>query len=264
MSPTEWQPAHLFAQTQYPSYGLVILNQPIELPAAVLRHIWAQTAPDCHIAADGGANQLYACTSACTDDTYPLIPDAIVGDLDSLHPTSRAYFEARGSRFVQDTSVDQTDMHKAVQYIRQLPNGHGARDIICLGGLGGRVDQAMSILHQLYTLQGTSEDSAKLHLVTSEAITFVLRKGTHRIRTRDESLPLPLAPGVAFMLGEHVGIIPLREPAIITTSGLTWDVTDWETSFGHQMSTSNLVRETWVTVETSKDVLFTMDFKILA
>jgi hypothetical protein len=63
-------------------------------------------------------------------------------------------------------------------------------------------------------------------------------------------------------LGRHIGIIPLTEPSVITTEGLEWDVTDWPTEFGGQMSTSNHVNEDWVTIETTKDVLFIIDLHI--
>jgi len=127
------------------------------------------------------------------------------------------------------------------------------KDIVCLGGLGGRVDQGMATLQHLYTSQKELEYSAgRMILLSSESITFVLKSGKHRIKAK-ESFP-------DMKLGRHVGIIPIKEPSIITTTGLEWDVTDWETGFGGQVSTSNHVREEWVTVDTTKDVLFTIDF----
>jgi thiamine pyrophosphokinase len=126
---------------------------------------------------------------------------------------------------------------------------------VCLGGLGGRVDQGLSTLHHLYTFQKEpGYTSGKMFLLSSEAITFVLKAGTHRIQVRDGSSNLGL--------GKHIGIIPLKEPSIITTHGLEWDVTDWLTEFGGQVSTSNHVKEDWVTIETSKDVLFTIDLDV--
>jgi thiamine pyrophosphokinase len=49
-------------------------------------------------------------------------------------------------------------------------------------------------------------------------------------------------------------------PSRITTRGLEWDVTDWETRFGGRMSTSNhVLPETEVVeVETTEDVLWTI------
>jgi thiamine pyrophosphokinase len=57
-----------------------------------------------------------------------------------------------------------------------------------------------------------------------------------------------------------VGIIPLQEPSRITTKGLEWDVTDWETRMGGRISTSNhvLPETKIVEVQTTKDVLFTI------
>lgn len=114
------------------------------------------------------------------------------------------------------------------------------------------MDQALSQLHHLY-MEQTDPDykSGRVYLLSTEAITFVLKTGRHRIRVRD-----PRAPSV---LGKHIGIIPLREPSIITTKGLEWDVTNWLTEFGGQMSTSNHVREDIVEIQTTGDVLFTID-----
>lgn len=57
-----------------------------------------------------------------------------------------------------------------------------------------------------------------------------------------------------------MGIIPLRGTSIISTKGLEWDVTDWTTEIGGQLSTSNhiLPETSVVEVETNNDVLFTV------
>jgi thiamine pyrophosphokinase len=97
-----------------------------------------------------------------------------------------------------------------------------------------------------------------MYLLSTEAITFVLKTGKHRIKAMAKYGQDGLGAG----LGIHVGIIPLKEPSIISTKGLEWDIKDWETGFGGQMSTSNHVKEEWVTVETTKDVLFTIDLEL--
>jgi thiamine pyrophosphokinase len=133
-----------------------------------------------------------------------------------------------------------------------LPTLPNPSNILCLGGLGGRVDQGLSQLHQLYKEQHDhGYRNGRIYLLTTEALTFVLLSGTHRIHVRDTTVPS--------VLGRHIGIIPLKEPSVITTKGLEWDVTDWKTEFGGQMSTSNLVREDVVEVTTTRDVLFTID-----
>jgi thiamine pyrophosphokinase len=154
---------------------------------------------------------------------------------------------------VEDEDQYSTDLTKSVNHIRSLGCGDRPLDVVCLSGLGGRVDQAMSQLHHLYTFQ-TSPTYAdgRAYLVGTEAITFVLKTGEHRIQVKDND-------GV---LGRNIGIIPLKEPAIISTKGLMWDVEDWKTEFGGQISTSNYVREEWVEIKTDKDVLFTIDHTV--
>lgn len=83
-------------------------------------------------------------------------------------------------------------------------------------------------------------------------MTFLLKTGTHRIQVKED--------GEEEVFGKHVGIIPLKEPSHITTKGLEWDVTDWETQMGGKLSTSNhvLPETKIVEVQTTKDVLFTI------
>jgi thiamine pyrophosphokinase len=56
-----------------------------------------------------------------------------------------------------------------------------------------------------------------------------------------------------------MGILPLYSPAVITTHGLEWDITDWDTRMGGQVSTSNHVVGDRVDVETDAVVLFTIE-----
>jgi thiamine pyrophosphokinase len=93
-----------------------------------------------------------------------------------------------------------------------------------------------------------------MYLFSEESLTFLLKAGKHRIRVRDGPA------GEADVFGKHVGIVPVGGPSRITTRGLEWDVTDWETRFGGRMSTSNhVLPETEVVeVETTEDVLWTI------
>ena len=125
-----------------------------------------------------------------------------------------------------------------------------AVDIIALGGLGGRVDQAFSLLHQLYaSAEGRSSTTGKIFLVTENSISFVLEAGHHTIHA---------SPSDGYM-GENVGIIPVGRPATVSTNGLEWDLTDWETEFGKQVSTSNHIKSDVIIVNTDAPVLFTVE-----
>lgn len=194
----------------------------------------------------------------------------IIGDLDSLEPAARSYFESgRGkTTVIHEPDQESTDFGKAVAYIRRqhrhadLRDGDGTQDaaatapldIVAVGGLGGRVDQGLSQLHHLYLFQrDPSYAQGRMYLFSGESLTFLLKGGgRHRIRVRDG--------GREDVFGKHVGILPVGGPSRITTRGLEWDVSDWETEFGGRMSTSNHVLPATevVEVETTRDVLFTM------
>ena len=122
--------------------------------------------------------------------------------------------------------------------------------IVVFGGLGGRPDQAFSQLHQLdVAAQDADLASCDLYLFTDEGIIFLLEKGINVIDT--SRWP--------DLITENIGIIPLGKPAIISTKGLEWDVKDWNTSFGTQVSTSNHIRAPRVEVITNERVLFTLE-----
>jgi thiamine pyrophosphokinase len=242
---------------------LIVLNQPLGLRPTLYAKLWERATY--HVGADGGANCVYDMNSH-----LPL--DTVIGDLDSLRKEVGESFHKGGSEIIHDLDQYTTDFTKAVNYLKNfiIPDSAQvtlstqqerletvksrlkAQDIVVLGGLGGRVDQGMSTLHQLYIFQDEVDyDAGRIFLLSSESVTFVLKSGKHKINARYSS------SGIA--LGNHVGIIPLKEPSVITTTGLEWDVTDWKTEFGGQLSTSNHVKDDWVTIKTTKDVLFTID-----
>jgi thiamine pyrophosphokinase len=253
---TTWHPADIFhpSPSRLRSYAIVILNQPLNLPFSVYQNLWNNSS--CNIAADGGANRVFTLNrSSSSEEDLPLT--TVIGDLDSLLPEAHGYWRSRNVPVIHDEDQYSTDFMKAVNYIRGKQDK--GLDIVVLGGLGGRVDQGMSVLHQLYTYQKElGYPDGKMFLLSTEAVTFVLKSGRHRIK----AIAKYGEDGLGAGLGKHVGIIPLKEPSVITTEGLEWDVENWQTEFGGQMSTSNHVKKDWVMIETTKDVLFTIDLDV--
>lgn len=165
--------------------------------------------------------------------------------------------QASPATVIHDPDQESTDFGKAINWIReQHPSGI---DIVALGGIGGRVDQGLSQLHHLYRFQSGHGDypGGRIFLLSGSSLTFLLKAGKHYIHVREESEDEGDEEDV---FGKYVGIIPLKETARITTQGLEWDVTDWETMIGGNLSTSNhILPDTQVvTIETDKDVLFTV------
>ncbi|KAI1103850.1 thiamine pyrophosphokinase [Jackrogersella minutella] len=266
---TEWHPIRQFLCYPGHDFALIVLNQPIQ-DDALFRNLWSRAKT--RVAADGGANRIYDLNRKppLEGEHIPSFAsnfvnlDTIIGDLDSLSDESKNFFASKSKdcTIIHDPDQYSTDFTKAVRFVRkEFP----CNDIVCMGGLGGRVDQGLSQIHHLYLFQ-TSPTYAdgKMFFLSGESLSFLLKAGKHRIYVRE---PNANAGDCLRMSGEpfakYVGIIPVKEPSVITTNGLEWDVEDWPTEFGGQMSTSNhVLPETKVVeVETTKDVLFTIALK---
>lgn len=238
----------------------IILNQPLK-DLFTLNRIWKSTS--LRVAADGGANRLLWAQKLAgqhpSDEVSSLKKpfdglDVVIGDLDSLTNTTRAHFQALGTEIVHDKDQDSTDFGKAVRLIKDRTK-ITPLDIVVMGGLGGRVDQGMSQVHHLYLFQqGTGYEEGKIYLVSGESLTFVLKAGHHRIHVCEQGEQV---------FGKYVGILPIGGTSIITTKGLEWDIENWETRFGGQISTSNhILPDTKVLhITTSSDVVFTIALK---
>ncbi|KAI1405021.1 thiamine pyrophosphokinase [Hypoxylon fuscum] len=263
---TEWHPIRQFLSHAGYDFALIILNQPIK-DENLLMDLWSIA--ETRVAADGGANQIYDLNkrslltrehNSTSAGNYVNL-DTIIGDLDSLSDESRDFFTTKPAHctVIHDPDQYSTDFTKAVRFVRREFPG---RDIVCMGGLGGRVDQGLSQLHHLYLFQ-TSPTYAdgKMFFLSGESLSFLLKAGKHRIHVREPDAGASTSmrtSGEPF--AKYVGIIPVKEPSVITTKGLEWDVENWPTEFGGQMSTSNhvLPETNVVEIKTTKDVLFTI------
>ncbi|KAI2794193.1 hypothetical protein POX_a00783 [Penicillium oxalicum] len=308
----EWDPSRFFRPEGSPSpYALLMLNQPINEKAFAVLSQHASYI----VCADGGANRLYDMMKAQGKE-FTQLPDKIIGDLDSIRPAVRQHYEDLNVSVVKDPDQYSTDFTKCLKYlnsqaseiIKKSPQHQKISDsqgntstngpasiprleILILGGLGGRVDQAFSQIHHLYMMtqtqrqlkDGSLEESpgagGNLYLISEESISFVLHEGKNTILTprtnrpaeydslrqapnQDqliEGSPLSKLPETEYFFEENIGIIPLSAPASITTQGFEWDVENWQTEIGGQISTSNHIRADQVEVSTNVPVLFTAE-----
>ncbi|KAL1892418.1 thiamine pyrophosphokinase [Ceratocystis pirilliformis] len=238
--------------TEAQSPAMIILNQPI-VHTPLLETLFSSCQP--RVAADGGATRLLKVINQTRIDGQPSpynSLDIIVGDLDSVTPEALEYFArtAKPAQIVKIADQSSTDFGKAIKLIREADTS-APRDIIAIGGCGGRVDQGVAQLHHLYLFQSSV---SRIFLLNSESVTFLLAPGKHVLRVKDDATEI---------FGKHVGILPMDGTAHITTRGLEWDVTNWETSFSGAISTSNhvLPQTTHIEVETDNAVLFTISLR---
>jgi len=157
------------------------------------------------------------------------------------------YYSANGVTISRDPDQYSTDFKKAMNHLTSLSTDP-QQDVIVLCTLGGRVDQGLGLLHEMYR-EHKSNPNVRLWLFSECSVSFLLRKGQNRIYARTSS----------GCFTENVGIVPLYGAATVTTTGLEWDITDWETKLGEQVSTSNHVVQDVVTIYTSAEVLFTIE-----
>lgn len=110
------------------------------------------------------------------------------------------------------------------------------------------MDHGLGMLHDMIR-EESRDQMLRLWLFSESSISFIL-KGGHSIVEGLMSSKL---------FTKNVGLIPIYGPATITTSGLEWDVNDWDTQMGTQVSSSNHVMAEIVHVRTSAPILFTIE-----
>jgi thiamine pyrophosphokinase len=179
----------------------------------IARH-WMQ--PDAiAIAADGGARNALA---------VGVVPDAVIGDLDSLPEAIRADLEARGAVFaLHPERKDQTDLELALLYALE----RGATEIVILSGLGGRWDQSL----------------ANILLLTLPQ----LRGVPARIVDPHQSLSVATAGRPARIegqIGDTLSLIALGGDAGgVTIEGCEYRLDDAPLPFGPSLGISNVLSE---------------------
>jgi thiamine pyrophosphokinase len=164
---------------------------------------------DLLLAADGGASHALA---------LGLVPQVVIGDLDSLTEDQQARLRKAGTRFVVHPSAkDETDLELALLYAVQ----QDADPIIVLAALGGRLDQTIGNI-LLLTMPALAE--REVRLVDGSQTAFIVRNEAT----------------IAGKSGDTVSLIPLGgEVKGITTSGLAYPLAEGSLPFGPALGVSN-------------------------
>jgi thiamine pyrophosphokinase len=165
------------------------------------------------VAADGGSNGAR---------TLGIRPDVIIGDLDSITPATRKFFS--GTRILRLPRQDNTDMEKALEYIRaETP----AKEVIIIGATGGRIDLTLGNLAVL---------SNYLQWVRI----VVCGDGWH-------AFPVRGGEPIYASRGTTVSLIPFGDCHGVTLKGLKFSLRDATLRAG-QIAVSNVVRSSPFTI----------------
>ncbi|MBS3937418.1 MAG: thiamine diphosphokinase [Peptococcaceae bacterium] len=175
-------------------------------------YVWGRhevTSYDLRICADGGARHFLG---------MELVPDAIIGDLDSLDPVIEEFFIAKGVKFVKfPPQKDSTDMELAVEYAL----AQGAKEIALLGALGRRLDHSLANILLLVAL-------------AKRGVLARIIDEHNEVRVCHESTTIE---GRA---GELLSVIPLSEKVEqISLEGVKYQLKDATMRLGSSLGVSN-------------------------
>ncbi|KDO23652.1 thiamine pyrophosphokinase [Saprolegnia parasitica CBS 223.65] len=208
------------------------------------------------ICADGGANKLYDTWRASGKDE-PWIPQYVKGDLDSLRPDVSAFFEARGTVIIKDPDQDTNDLDKCLALLESLQASMPSNDdgdasaaklkVLMLGAMGGRFDQEIQNISALYRWSHVFES---MTLFSDHTSVMLLPPGKHCIRPNFD------------IESRTCGLIPLSGTCkALTTQGLKWDMTDFETAISGFVSSSNHCLADEIIVENSDPLIWTTEIR---
>ncbi|KAI3948614.1 hypothetical protein MKW98_027680 [Papaver atlanticum] len=232
------------------TYALILLNQPLPKFTPLL---WNH-AKLC-LCADGGANRVFDEMPLLLPQEDPLLvrnrykPHVIKGDMDSIRTEVKDFYANLGSQIVDESQdQDTTDLHKCVSFIWDTIPVADKSDLCILvaGALGGRFDHEIGNINVLCNFS-----NIRIVLISDDCLIQLLPK-THRHEINI----------LSSLEGPHCGLIPVATAsAKATTSGLRWDLDNTEMKFGGLISTSNIVMQEKITVQSDSDILWTISIR---
>lgn len=203
------------------------------------------------VCADGGANRLFDELPRMLPGSCPeavraqYLPTAIKGDMDSIRPDVASFYSQLGVP-IHDLSEDQdsTDLQKCIEFVLQQAREQEIQQqhltLVALGALGGRLDHTLSNLSTLHAYRDLG-----LVLLGDGNLARLVPAGSCIIRP-DRRLE-----------GPTCGLVPQAGPAVASSSGLRWNLDDTPMQFGGLVSTSNIIEEDEILVETDVDLVWT-------
>jgi thiamine pyrophosphokinase len=188
--------------------AVILINGHLPDLAAARRHI---RPGDRLICADAGAEHAIA---------MGLVPDVVVGDLDSLRPAQRVALAEAGVRFETFPVLkDKTDLELALQ----LAVAEGATEIDLLAALGGRLDQTLA---NLLLLARPEWAAVRVRVIEGNQIAWVMRGGQ--------------TTAVNGTIGDILSLVPLTPEVLgVTLDGVRWPLHDATLHLGETLTISN-------------------------
>jgi len=161
------------------------------------------------ICADGASNRLRS-----TD----LIPDYILGDLDSIDLETMNYFKGKNVEFIRfNPEKDYSDTHICIDFLR----GKGCSEIDIYGALGGRWDHSVANFGLMYY---GYENDMKISLVDRYDRASIHGVGSYTSLKKEN---------------QHFSIFAVFEDAQVTLKGVKYPLDEYNLRRGESIGLSN-------------------------
>lgn len=196
--------------------NVLLIGNGETLPADYLRARAKQA--DFILAADGGADRALACG---------IMPDTVIGDLDSVSPVTKK--RLGNDKFIFVDNQHNTDLEKALNYL----TARGCKKCVICGFTGGRMDFTLGNFLSVYPYVNKME------------ICFASPDWT--------IYPLADSRKFACQRGARVSLIPLKTCTGVTLKGLKYPLTNARLSWtraGRSLSNQTTGKHFCVTLKT--------------
>ncbi len=166
------------------------------------------------ICSDGGANHAY---------NMNIVPDYIIGDLDSINKNIIEYYKNKSVKFEKfPTKKNETDTELCIELSDKLK----AKEIHLIGALGGRIDHTIANINLLY---------------------YIRKRGIKaKIISEKEEIYIAIEEEVTIdgKIGDTISILPIKNDAKgVTLKNLEYPLEDYNMEFSRPLGISNVMTD---------------------
>lgn len=181
---------------------------------------------DCLIAADGAAKHIIK---------LGLVPNVIIGDMDSISPNLLEQSHLPHTTFIKyPTKKDKTDFELAVDYCLE----NKFEEIIIFGILGDRIDHFIANIFLITKIQ-SEKRSIKIKIIENKKEIYALNEKI----------------AISGQVGDELSIIPISSKLEgVVTNGLEYKLNNETLSLGSTRGISNVFSSSLITIKARKGV----------
>lgn len=242
----KWYPQNIISGTQSQltkGYACLVINRKVTIPKEIVKKLWENADFRCTV--DGGTNRWRDFLLTQEKGNQLKLPDFITGDFDSITEETSNYFSNSSIQRIHTPDQNFTDFTKAIHVIEPMMHAKSINDIIVFHDTSGRLDHIMANIQTLFR----ANPALNVYLLGGDSMTWLLRAGVHTIH-----IPKELVDD-----SRWCALIPIGGKAVVTSSGLKWDLNQTTLEFGNGIvSTSNTYSCDTVQIENTNNILWSM------